>query len=146
MNHPVTGTRFLKQAELVGRLLASLPAHRVLHAREDTKPYESDGLSAYREVPGVVAIPENDDEVAFILKTCHALKIPVVARGSGVRSTISTVGRATSEMFTVRVNDPPSLSETVTVTVRAPLSRIGVWHTEDSSSAGTCCRGRCGAR
>ena len=83
MNHPVTGTRFLKQAELVGRLLASLPAHRVLHAREDTKPYESDGLSAYREVPGVVAIPENDDEVAFILKTCHALKIPVVARGSG---------------------------------------------------------------
>ncbi len=83
MNLPVTGTRFLKQAELVGRLLASLPAHRVLHAREDTKPYESDGLSAYREVPGVVAIPENDDEVAFILKTCHALKIPVVARGSG---------------------------------------------------------------
>ncbi len=83
MNTPVTGTRFLRQAEVVGRLLTRLPASRVLYAHEDTKPYECDGLSAYREVPGVVVIAEDDDEVAFILKTCHALQVPVVARGAG---------------------------------------------------------------
>lgn len=83
MNTPVTGPRFLRQAEVVGRLLARLPSSRVLYAHEDTKPYECDGLSAYREVPGVVVIPEDDDEVAFILKTCHASQVPVVARGAG---------------------------------------------------------------
>ena len=83
MNTPVTGTRFLRQAEVVGRLLTRLPASRVVYAHEDTKPYECDGLSAYREVPGVVVIAEDDDEVAFILKTCHALQVPVVARGAG---------------------------------------------------------------
>jgi glycolate oxidase len=83
VNSLVTGTGFLKQAEVIGRLLARLPASRVLHEIEDTKPYECDGLSAYREVPGIVVIPEDDDEVAFILKTCFVLNVPVVARGAG---------------------------------------------------------------
>ncbi len=83
MNAPSTATQFLRKAEVVGRLRARLPASRVLDAHEDAKPYECDGLSAYREVPGIVVIPEDDDDVAYILKTCHALQVPVVARGSG---------------------------------------------------------------
>jgi glycolate oxidase len=83
VNLPVTRTRFLKQAEVVSRLHARLPAQRVLYGREDTKPYECDGLSAYREVPGVVAIPETEEETAFVLRTCHELQVPVVARGAG---------------------------------------------------------------
>jgi len=55
----------------------------VLWEEEDTRPYECDGLTAYRRVPMVVALPENEGEVQQILKTCHALGVPVVPRGAG---------------------------------------------------------------
>ena len=46
-------------------------------------PFESDGLSAYRNTPEVVVLPENEEQVAAILRLCHAHKIAVVARGAG---------------------------------------------------------------
>ena len=55
----------------------------MLFDHEDVKPYECDGLSAYRQVPMVVALPETEDQVCRILKTCHELRVPVVARGAG---------------------------------------------------------------
>jgi len=69
--------------ELVKKLRTFLPAESVLHETEDVRPYECDGLSAYRQTPMIVALPRAEDEVAEILKACHALKIPVVARGAG---------------------------------------------------------------
>ena len=83
MNMRSVGTTFLRQAEVVGRLRAHLPEASILFKREDTKPYECDGLSAYRELPMVVALPANDDEVRAVLQTCHALRVPVIARGAG---------------------------------------------------------------
>jgi glycolate oxidase len=74
---------FLRQAEVVGRLKARLPEASVLHHSEDTRPYECDGLSAYRQLPMVVALPADDAELAFVLRTCHDLKVPVIARGAG---------------------------------------------------------------
>ncbi|MET0518048.1 MAG: FAD-linked oxidase C-terminal domain-containing protein [Burkholderiaceae bacterium] len=72
------------QARLVQALQsAGLPAHALLWHQEDTTPYECDGLTAYRERPLLVALPETEDQVAAVLKTCHALQIPVVARGAG---------------------------------------------------------------
>ena len=46
-------------------------------------PYECDGLTAYRQRPLVVALPETEAQVAAVLKACHALNVPVVARGAG---------------------------------------------------------------
>ncbi|SEA59870.1 glycolate oxidase [Nitrosospira multiformis ATCC 25196] len=69
--------------ELVKKLRTFLPAESVLHETEDVRPYECDGLSAYRQTPMIVALPRTEDEVAGILKICDALKIPVVARGAG---------------------------------------------------------------
>ena len=60
-----------------------LPARAVLWQEEDTRPYECDGLTAYRNLPMVVALPETPDEVQRILRTCHALGAPVVPRGAG---------------------------------------------------------------
>jgi glycolate oxidase len=60
-----------------------LPARAVLWQEEDTRPYECDGLTAYRNVPMVVALPETCDQVQRILQTCHALGAPVVPRGAG---------------------------------------------------------------
>ena len=60
-----------------------LPAHALLWQREDTVPYECDGLTAYREQPLVVALPETEAQVAAVLQACHRLQVPVVARGAG---------------------------------------------------------------
>ena len=56
---------------------------RVLHEEEDTRPYECDGLTAYRQLPMVVALPETNEQVQRILKTCSSMKVPVVPRGAG---------------------------------------------------------------
>jgi len=67
----------------LSQLRRLLPPHGVLHEREDLMPFESDGLSAYRNIPDVVVLPENEAQVAAILQLCHAEKIAVVARGAG---------------------------------------------------------------
>jgi len=72
-----------RQAQVVKALQAVLPAHALLWQAEDTVPYECDGLTAYRARPLVVALPENEAQVAAVLKACHALAVPVVARGAG---------------------------------------------------------------
>ena len=75
--------RAARQAAVVAALSTLLPAHALLWHTEDTVPYECDGLTAYRQQPLVVALPENEDQVAAVLKACHALQVPVVARGAG---------------------------------------------------------------
>ncbi len=75
--------RVRRQAEVVAALRALLPAHALLWRREETTPYECDGLTAYRRQPLVVALPETEAQVAALLKACHALRVPVVARGAG---------------------------------------------------------------
>jgi FAD/FMN-containing dehydrogenase len=60
-----------------------LPAESVLWQREDTRPYECDGLSAYRQLPMVVALPRDEAEVMAVMRICAALKVPLVARGAG---------------------------------------------------------------
>ena len=72
-----------RQAQVVTALQAVLPVHALLWNNEDTTPYECDGLTAYRERPLVVALPETYAEVRAVLRTCHALEVPVVARGAG---------------------------------------------------------------
>ncbi|MEZ5664055.1 MAG: FAD-linked oxidase C-terminal domain-containing protein [Burkholderiaceae bacterium] len=75
--------RASRQAEVVRALQAVVPGHTLLWQTEDTVPYECDGLTAYRERPLVVALPETEAQVAAVLKACHALGVPVVARGAG---------------------------------------------------------------
>ncbi|MEO5770454.1 MAG: FAD-binding protein, partial [Burkholderiaceae bacterium] len=72
-----------RQRAVVAALGTALPAHALLWQREDTTPYECDGLTAYRERPLVVALPETEAQVAHVLRICHALGVPVVARGAG---------------------------------------------------------------
>lgn len=64
----------------LGRLL---PQDALLYEQEDLRPYECDGLTAYRRVPLAVALPETEEQVIAILKTCKAIGVPVVARGAG---------------------------------------------------------------
>ena len=75
--------RAARQAEIVQALGRVLPAHALLWHSEDTTPYECDGLTAYRQRPLVVCLPETYDEVQAVLRVCHQLQVPVVARGAG---------------------------------------------------------------
>jgi len=72
-----------RQREVVAALRGFLPGTAVLFDGEDVKPYECDGLSAYRQVPMVVAMPDTEEQVCRILKSCHEMRVPVVARGAG---------------------------------------------------------------
>ena len=65
------------------QLAAILPPEALLTAAEDTKPYECDGLTLFREVPVAVVLPETEAQVVAILKACHVARLPVVARGAG---------------------------------------------------------------
>ena len=71
------------RAALLAALAAALPANCLLAEQEDLKPYECDGLSAYRRLPLAVALPEEEAQVVAVLKICHRLGVPVVARGAG---------------------------------------------------------------
>ncbi|WP_323016538.1 FAD-linked oxidase C-terminal domain-containing protein [Castellaniella sp.] len=62
---------------------ADLPAHCILTRVDQTRVYECDGLSLYRELPPVVVLPENEAQVIALLKACREHNIPVVPRGSG---------------------------------------------------------------
>ncbi|SFF25367.1 FAD-linked oxidase C-terminal domain-containing protein [Paracidovorax wautersii] len=80
---PSAAERAARQAQVVQALSAHLPAHMLLWHAEDTTPYECDGLTAYRQRPLVVCLPETESQVQAVLRTCHALQVPVVARGAG---------------------------------------------------------------
>ena len=80
---PPTVDRAARQAAVLAALGPLLPAHALLWQSEDTTPYECDGLTAYRERPLVVALPETEAQVAAVLAACHRLRVPVVARGAG---------------------------------------------------------------
>ena len=71
------------QAQVMRALEAHLPSYSLLWNAEDTVPFECDGLTAYRARPLVVALPETYEQVQAVLKTCHAMNVPVVARGAG---------------------------------------------------------------
>ena len=58
-------------------------AQYVVAADESKRPYECDGLSVYKEMPGLVVMPSSTEEVRAIMRLCHRRKVPVVVRGAG---------------------------------------------------------------
>jgi glycolate oxidase len=68
---------------VVAALRRHLPARCVVDSAEEARPYESDGLTAYRELPIAVVLPETEEHVRQTLVVCRELDVPVVARGAG---------------------------------------------------------------
>ena len=75
--------RLQRQEALARRLAGALAPGSLLTAGEDLKPYECDGLSAYRETPLLAALPGDEAQVAAVLRAARETGTPVVARGSG---------------------------------------------------------------
>jgi glycolate oxidase len=76
-------TATARHTDFLTALTDILPAEAILARAEDTAPYECDGLTAYRESPLCVVLPETRTQIAAILKLCYRLGVPVVARGAG---------------------------------------------------------------
>jgi glycolate oxidase len=73
----------MPEETLIRQLQDQLPARCVLSHPDELRPYECDALSAYRELPLVVVIPETLQQLQTTLHLCAQHKVPVVARGSG---------------------------------------------------------------
>ena len=72
-----------RKPAIVAALSAIVPGEGVISDGDALKPYECDGLSAYRQPPLAVVLPETTDQVARLLKLCDSQGINVVPRGAG---------------------------------------------------------------
>src|SRR4029077_3474505 len=71
------------KADIAAALRTVLPTDCLLWREEDRRPYECDALTAFRQLPALVALPRNEEQVRLVLETCSPLKGSVVARGAG---------------------------------------------------------------
>ncbi|WAJ27612.1 FAD-linked oxidase C-terminal domain-containing protein [Antarcticirhabdus aurantiaca] len=77
------GAILARRREIVEALRRIVPGEGVVADATELKPFETDGLTAYRQVPLAAVLPQTTAQVAAVLRYCHANDIPVVPRGSG---------------------------------------------------------------
>ncbi|HEX7888845.1 MAG TPA: FAD-linked oxidase C-terminal domain-containing protein [Ramlibacter sp.] len=138
-----------RQAAVVAALQKVLPQGALLWHNEDTTPYECDGLTAYRQRPLVVALPETEGQVQAVLKACHALQVPVVARGAGTGLSGGAmphrlgVTLSLAKFNTIKKVDPVSRTAVVQCGVRnlaisEAAASYGLYYAPDPSSQIAC--------
>ena len=136
-------------ARLVAGLRRILQTDSLLVAREDLVPYECDGLTAYRQLPLVVALPTTEDQVVAVLKLCHELRVPLVARGAGTGlsggATPVAHGVVLSLAKFMRILDIDPLARTVRVqpgvrnlAISEAVAPHGLYYAPDPSSQIAC--------
>ncbi|WP_366552780.1 FAD-linked oxidase C-terminal domain-containing protein [Aquibaculum sediminis] len=82
MPEPDAGT-IGRKSEIVAALQALVPGEGVIFDAEELAAYESDGLTAYRQPPLIVVLPETVEQVSAVLRYCNEQKVKVVPRGAG---------------------------------------------------------------
>ena len=146
---PSPAERSRRQAEVVAALASLLPAHALLWQAEDTVPYECDGLTAYRQQPLVVALPETEAQVSAVLRVCHRLGVPVVARGAGTGLSGGALPHAMGVTLSLakfnRIVKVDALARTATVQTGVRYAAIseaaaphGLYYAPDPSSKIAC--------
>ncbi|MBU6424966.1 MAG: FAD-binding protein [Rhodospirillales bacterium] len=84
MKMPLPDQRILaRRDEIIAALRLIVPGEGVIDRPAELRPYETDGLTAYRQPPMVAVLPETVEQVAAVLRYCHRHGIKVVPRGSG---------------------------------------------------------------
>jgi len=73
----------LSRPALVAALHEILPAARIIEKEADLRPYESDGLTAYAQLPLLAVLPDSVEQISAILRLCNEMNIKVVPRGAG---------------------------------------------------------------
>lgn len=105
--------------DLITGLRSLIPSEWILIEDEDKRPYECDGLTLWRQLPMIVVLPETEAQVAAILKLCHTLGVPVVARGAGTGLSGGALPHANGVLLSLarlqRVIDIDARARTATV-------------------------------
>src|SRR5512137_1053872 len=149
---PLEGTGAVdveRQRTVVAALRTFLPDHCILWREEDTRPYECDGLTLYRQVPMVVALPETEEQVARIAHTCFGLDVPIVPRGAGTGLSGGALPHGQGVLLSlakfnriIRI-DPQSRTAVVQPGVRnsaisEAVAHLGLYYAPDPSSQIAC--------
>ena len=137
-----------RQKSIVAALREVLPREAILFRNEDTAPFECDALTAYRTSPVAVVLPDTEAQVAALLKICHRMEVPVVARGAGTGlSGGATPHRAGIVLSLAKFNqmkiDPSSCTAIVQCGVRnlaisEAAAPYGLYYAPDPSSQIAC--------
>ena len=138
-----------RQSQVAAALRSALPQRCVLWREEDTRPYECDGLSMYRQLPMVVVLPETEEQVVAVLKICRDLSVPVVARGAGTGLSGGAMPHAEgvllgmAKLNRITMVDPLSRTATVQPGVRnlaisEAAAPFGLYYAPDPSSQIAC--------
>ena len=80
---PAGKTSTADTAALAAMFGGVVDAQYIVSGDESKRPYECDGLSVYKEMPGIVVMPASTAEVRSVMRLCHEHKVPVVVRGAG---------------------------------------------------------------
>ncbi|EJW11438.1 Glycolate dehydrogenase, subunit GlcD [Rhodovulum sp. PH10] len=80
---PLDAGVLARRDEIVAALRAIVPGEGVIATSREMRPYESDGLTAYRQLPLVVVLPSTTEQVSRVLRYCHQAGVKVVPRGAG---------------------------------------------------------------
>ncbi|MBV4395889.1 FAD-binding protein [Advenella alkanexedens] len=144
---PVTGLNDF--SALIAELKKGVPSHCVLSRHEEKKPFECDGLTLFKEMPAIVVLPENEEQIIHVLKTCKKHAVPVVPRGAGT----GLSGGATphsqgvllgvSKLNKIRHIDPVAAIAVVEPGVRnlaisEAVAQYGLYYAPDPSSQIAC--------
>src|ERR1041384_7335610 len=77
------GAILARRAEIARGPSAIVPGEGVISNEREMRPYEADGLTAYRQLPFLVVLPETTEQVSRVLRYCHENTVRVVPRGAG---------------------------------------------------------------
>jgi glycolate oxidase len=73
----------LRREAIVAAMRAIVPGEGVIAGEREMRPFETDGLTAYRQLPLVVVLPSTTQQVSDVLRYCHENNVKVVPRGAG---------------------------------------------------------------
>jgi glycolate oxidase len=138
-----------RQSTVAAALRKVLPPECVLSRDEELRSYECDGLTAFRQLPMLVALPRTEEEVREILAICHRLEVPVVARGSGTGLSGGAMPHASGVVLSLarmnRILDLDPLSRTArlqpgvrNLQVSEAAAAHGLYYAPDPSSQIAC--------
>ena len=124
---PKSGVIARKDAIVAG-LRRLLPADAVISEPVRLKPYETDGLPAFRQVPLAVALPATTEQVAAVLAFLHREGVRVVPRGAGTSLSGGALPMADSVVVgMMRMNRIVDVNYADRIaTVQAGVTNIGI--------------------
>ena len=138
-----------RRAEIVAALRAIVPGEGTVDEESGMRAYETDGLTAYRQMPFVVVLPETIEQVSAVLKYCHANGIRVVPRGAGTSLSGGALPLADAVLMSMmrfnRILDIDFANRTATVqpgvtnlSITQAVAHEGFYYAPDPSSQIAC--------